>query len=233
MTKQELIETIQAIENGLAMNPTGEMLERLTNRLHRAKQKLNDFDQKKSQDQLAEKSEQLPQKGFDIDSGLKEIAKMEWPKIKARLDKAEPIPPLPSELQSGQSLLEKWKREGYKYTLSAPTKTNQSTIPVLLLGWGAPKEMNRSEIKAEARRYFKAVFTSKKFKIFRASDKLWELDMYCNLWTLGEANFLLTNTRFDMEHLFQDYWLYSAENQGLARELAQFLTKPQPKETQP
>lgn len=62
MTKQELIETIQAIENGLAMNPTGEMLDRLTNRLHRAKQKLEDIDQKKSDQQPAEKSEQLPTK---------------------------------------------------------------------------------------------------------------------------------------------------------------------------
>jgi hypothetical protein len=37
MTPAELKATFEDIENGLAMNPTGEILERLTNRLERAK----------------------------------------------------------------------------------------------------------------------------------------------------------------------------------------------------
>ena len=46
--RSELIQTIQDIENGLAMNPTGEILERLTSRLARAKAKLDGLDEKKS-----------------------------------------------------------------------------------------------------------------------------------------------------------------------------------------
>lgn len=49
MTRKELLQTIEDIENGLAMNPTGEILERLTNRLERVKNQLFQFDQKKSE----------------------------------------------------------------------------------------------------------------------------------------------------------------------------------------
>jgi len=57
MSRKELLQTIQDIENGLAMNPTGEILERLTNRLERAKKNLAALDEKKSESQPLEKSE--------------------------------------------------------------------------------------------------------------------------------------------------------------------------------
>ncbi len=49
MTKNELLQTIADIENGLAMNPTGEILERLASRLKRAQNQLDELDQKKSE----------------------------------------------------------------------------------------------------------------------------------------------------------------------------------------
>ena len=58
--RAELIQTIKDIENGLAVNPTGEILERLTSRLARAKSKLAELDEKKSAPQPTEKPEQLP-----------------------------------------------------------------------------------------------------------------------------------------------------------------------------
>ena len=58
--RAELIQTIKDIENGLAVNPTGEILERLTSRLARAKSKLAELDEKKSDPQPTEKPEQLP-----------------------------------------------------------------------------------------------------------------------------------------------------------------------------
>jgi len=59
--RSELIQTIQDIENGLAMNPTGEILERLTSRLARAKAKLDGLDEKKSVEPSANQG-QLPTK---------------------------------------------------------------------------------------------------------------------------------------------------------------------------
>lgn len=59
--RSELIQTIHDIENGLAMNPTGEILERLTSRLTRAKAKLAGLDEKKSESQPSEKTGQLEQ----------------------------------------------------------------------------------------------------------------------------------------------------------------------------
>ena len=58
--RAELIQTIKDIENGLAVNPTGEIMERLTSRLARAKSKLAELDEKKSDPQPTEKPEQLP-----------------------------------------------------------------------------------------------------------------------------------------------------------------------------
>ena len=58
--RSELIQTIQDIENGLAMNPTGEILERLTSRLARAKAKLDGLDEKKSVE-LSANQGQLPE----------------------------------------------------------------------------------------------------------------------------------------------------------------------------
>ena len=46
MTRKELLQTIEDIENGLAMNPTGEILERLTSRLQRAKNQLAELEKK-------------------------------------------------------------------------------------------------------------------------------------------------------------------------------------------
>lgn len=56
MSRKELLQTIQDIENGLAMNPTGEILERLTNRLTRAKNNLALLE-KKSESQPIEKEQ--------------------------------------------------------------------------------------------------------------------------------------------------------------------------------
>jgi hypothetical protein len=115
--------------------------------------------------------------------------------------------------------------------LSAPAKATEQTIPVVLLGWKQPKEMNRSHIRAEARRYFNAVFASAKFKTAYSEDNLsalWSMKMYCNLWALCEAYNQLAKVRFEMEDLLQNFWSYTQANQDLARELVEFLNEEQP-----
>jgi hypothetical protein len=64
MSRKELLQTIQDIENGLAMNPTGEILERLTNRLARAQKNLSALDEKKSQSPDPAPKESTPQEFF-------------------------------------------------------------------------------------------------------------------------------------------------------------------------
>ena len=159
--RSELIQTIQDIENGLAMNPTGEILERLTSRLARAKAKLDGLDEKKSTEPSANQG-QLPQE-IDLDAGLKEIAKREWPKIKAKLDQIEPIPVLPSDLQSAQSLLDKWEKEGYNYQIvGTVTKAPVITVPVVEIALSSgTKQMNRVEIMNMLKTWFKRVATSR------------------------------------------------------------------------
>jgi hypothetical protein len=223
MTPAELKATIQDIENGLAMNPTGEILERLTNRLERAKTKLAELSQKKSEQltgnpgqltQPIEKVEQLPQPG--------------------KIQQAAAKVPDAVKQQVNQYVEKKLIDSGWEQmntVLSAPTKATEQTIPVLLLGWKQAKEMNRSHIRAEARRYFNAVFTSAKFKTAYSEGNLgalWSMKMYCNLWALCEAYNQLAKIRFEMEDLLQNYWSYAQTNQDLARELVDFLSEEQP-----
>jgi hypothetical protein len=114
--------------------------------------------------------------------------------------------------------------------LSAPTKAAEQTIPVLLLGWKQAKDMSRSHIRAESRRYFNAVFASAKFKTAYSEGNLsalWSMKMYCNLWALCEAYSQLAKVRFEMEDLLQNYWSYAQANQDLARELVEFLSEEQ------
>jgi hypothetical protein len=223
MTPAELKATIQDIENGLAMNPTGEILERLTNRLERAKAKLTELSQKKSEQltgnpgqltQPIEKVEQLPQPG--------------------KIQQAAAKVPDEVKQQVNQHVEKKLVDSGWEKmnaVLSAPSKATEQTIPVVLLGWKQPKEMNRSHIRAEARRYFNAVFTSAKFKTAYSEDNLsalWSMKMYCNLWALCEAYNQLAKIRLEMKDLLQNYWSYAQANQDLARELVEFLNEPQP-----
>jgi len=225
MTPAELKATIQDIENGLAMNPTGEILERLTNRLERAKAKLAELSQKKSEDQLTGNTGQLTQPIEKVEE-LPQPGNIQQAAAKAP-DKAKQQKEIPQEMKN---LIDSgWGK--MTEVLSAPTKAIERTIPVQLLGWEHPKDMNRAQIRAEARRYFQAVFTSAKFKKAHGENNLstlWSMKMYCNLWALCEAYNQLTNVRFEMIELLQNHWSYSKENRDIANDLAEFLKQPQP-----
>jgi hypothetical protein len=218
MTPAELKATIQDIENGLAMNPTGEILERLTNRLERAKAKLAELSQKKSEELTGNPGQ------------LTETEKIK----RAVLNPSNGIPALNETPEKLKADAEKLVDSGWQKmnaVLSAPVQTTERTIPVLLLGWEHPKEMNRAQIRAEARRYFQAVFTSAKFKkAYGENDlsALWSMKMFCNLWALCQAYTQLTNISFEMIELLQNYWSYTPANQDVANDLAEFLKQPQP-----
>jgi hypothetical protein len=215
------------------MNPTGEILERLTNRLERAKTKLAELSQKKSEQltgnpgqmtQPIEKVEQLPQPGK-----IQQAAQKVPDEVKQQVRQD-----VENKLREAPEQIKKLVDSGWQKmtdVLSAPTKATEQTIPVLLLGWKQAKEMNRSHIRAEARRYFNAVFTSAKFKTAYSEGNLsalWSMKMYCNLWALCEAYNQLAKIRFEMEDLLQNYWSYAQTNQDLARELVDFLSEEQP-----
>jgi hypothetical protein len=233
MTPAELKATIQDIENGLAMNPTGEILERLTNRLERAKTKLAELSQKKSEQltgnpgqltQPIEKVEHLPQPGK-----IQQAAQKVPDEVKQQVnqDVEKKLREAPEQIKN---LIDSgWGK--MNAVLSAPPKANEQTIPVVLLCWKQAKEMNRSHIRAEARRYFNAVFASAKFKTAYSEGNLsalWSMKMYCNLWALCEAYNQLVKVRFEMEDLLQNYWSYAQANQELARQLVEFLSEEQP-----
>jgi len=239
MTPAELKATIQDIENGLAMNPTGEILERLTNRLERAKTKLAELSQKKSE-QLTGNPGQLPDREQQIELQNKaawyeekQVQKQKADAEKGKIQQAAAKVPDEVKQQVSQAVEKKLVDSGWEKmneVLSAPAKATEQTIPVLLLGWKQAKEMNRSHIRAEARRYFNAVFTSAKFKTAYSENNLsalWSMKMYCNLWALCEAYNQLAKVRFEMEDLPQNYWSYAQGNQDLARELAEYLNEEQ------
>lgn len=119
--------------------------------------------EKKSESQPIEKIEQLP-KEINLDAGLKEIARQEWPKIKAKLDKIEPIPVLPSDLQSAQSLLDRWAKERSIKTVKAPAfVTPDELINVELedsKGNKQVKTFSKAQVRALARKYFSNVHES-------------------------------------------------------------------------
>lgn len=158
MTLEERIETAK---NSLAAATTDEQRDLFRLGI----QKLQDLieQQKKSESQPIEKIEQLP-KEIDLDAGLKEIARQEWPKIKAKLDQIEPIPVLPSDLQSAQSLLDRWAKEGSIKTVKAPAfVTPDELINVELedsKGNKQVKTFSKAQVRALARKYFSNVHES-------------------------------------------------------------------------
>jgi hypothetical protein len=243
LSNQDIHNLIEAMQNGIAVKPNGEEAEALKTSINRAYAELERRAQKKSQDQPVEKSEQLQEtekiKRAVLNPSNGIAALNETPeKLKADKLAANHKKQRHEFTPTGQTTyignVENEIRQGWskmEAILSAPTKANQITIPVLLLGWETPKEMNQAEIKAEARRYFQAVFTSKKFKKVHSDGNLtalWEGKMYCNLWALCEAYNIIAGYRLEMEQLLNSYWSFSDENKTAAVDLAKFLKQPQP-----
>lgn len=164
LSDKDIHEAIAAMQNGIAIKPDGEEAKALQISIDRALDELKRrADQKKSESQPVEKIEQLP-KEIDLDAGLKEIAKQEWPKIKARLDKIEHIPVLPSDLQSAQSLLDKWTKEGVIKTVKAPDFVAPDDLINIELedskGNKQVKTFSKAQVRALTRKYFSNVHDS-------------------------------------------------------------------------
>lgn len=156
-----LEQRIEAAQNSLAAATTDEQKQLLSLGIEKLKDLLSQ--QKKSDPQPTGKTGQLP-KEIDLDAGLKEIARQEWPKIKAKLDQIEPIPVLPSDLQSAQSLLDRWAKEGSIKTVKAPAfVTPDELINVELedsKGNKQTKTFSKAQVRALARKYFSNVHES-------------------------------------------------------------------------
>lgn len=129
MTKRkELLQTIADIENGLAMNPTGEILERLTNRLQRAK------------DQLAKLDEQQK----------KSIQQVESPK--AELPKPNPLREVkPAVVPKQDSPVQRFFQT--VAAVVAPPPIPESYVTVQLVS-GESVDMGLNELRSQARKYF-------------------------------------------------------------------------------
>lgn len=145
MTKADWIETIRDIENGLAMNPTGEILERLTNRLARAKAKLAELNQKKSDPQPSENQGQLPQK----------------PKLEAWAKQIEV-----EQVQQSQRQQETSRAFNHPPVLTAPqpkalTKMPAPTKPIKWAN-GKVYEMNELDLRRKSVDYFSDVLNGKR-----------------------------------------------------------------------
>jgi hypothetical protein len=209
---QDIHELIKAMQNGIAIKPDSEESKSLEISIARAYAELERRAQKKSE-QLIGNHGQLEEKG--------------------KIQQAAAKVPDEVKQQVSQHVEKKLVDSGWQEmsaVLSAPAKATEQTIPVVLLGWKQPKEMNRSHIRAEARRYFNAVFASAKFKTAYSEENLsalWSMKMYCNLWALCEAYHQLAKIRFEMEDLLQNWWSYTPANQEVAKELAAFLNEPQ------
>jgi hypothetical protein len=219
LSNADIQAAIQKMQKGIEIKPGSIEAVELQISIDRALEELQRRAQKKSEDQLTGNPEQLT----------------ETEKIKrAVLNPSNGIQALnetPEKLKADAEKLVDFGWQKMNAVLSAPVQATERTIPVLLLGWEHPKEMNRAQIRAEARRYFQAVFTSAKFKkAYGENDlsALWSMKMFCNLWALCQAYNQLTNVRFEMIELLQNYWSYSEENKSAANDLAEFLKQPQP-----
>jgi len=223
LSNADIQAAIQKMQKGIDIKPGSIEATELQISIDRALEELQRRAQKKSEEltgnpgqlsQPIEKVEQLPQPGK-----IQQAAQKVPDDVKQQVS------------QHVEKKLVDYGWEKMNAVLSAPPKANEQTIPVLLLSWEQAKEMNRAQIRAEARRNFNAVFTSAKFKTAYSEGNLsalWSMKMYCNLWALCEAYNQLAKVRFEMEDLLQNYWSYAQANQDLARKLVEFLSKEQP-----
>jgi hypothetical protein len=233
LSNADIQAAIQKMQKGIDIKPGSIEATELQISIDRALEELQRRAQKKSEQptgnpgqltQPIEKVEELPQPGKIQQAAAKVPDEVKQQVKQGVENKLREVPEqIKNLIDSG------WGKTND--VLSAPAKAAEQTIPVVLLGWKQPKEMNRSHIRAEARRYFNAVFTSAKFKTAYSEDNLsalWSMKMYCNLWALCEAYNQLAKVRFEMEDLLQNYWSYAQANQDLARELVEFLNEEQP-----
>lgn len=145
MTKADLMATIQDIENGLAMNPTGEILERLTNRLVRAKAKLAELNQKKSDQQPAANQGQLPQKP-ELEAWAKQIEVEEIQQNQRQEETARAFTQSPT------------------LTVPQPKALTKMPAPTKPIKWANGKvyEMNELDLRRKSVDYFSDILNGKR-----------------------------------------------------------------------
>jgi hypothetical protein len=157
MSRNELLQTIQDIENGLAMNPTGEILERLTNRLARAQKNLAALDEKKSQSQPIEKLEQLPK--TPIRDAAAKVPQETKKQVEEWANKLE------HEAQN-QATDQEQSQRAFETRVSVGRASETSvTIPAVHVKIaGEDRLLTQSEIITLLKTYFKRVATSERMK---------------------------------------------------------------------
>ena len=242
LSNADIQAAIQKMQKGIEIKPGSIEATELQISIDRALEELQRRAQKKSEEltgnprQLTE-TEKIKRAVLNPSNGIPALnetpEKLKADAEKGKIQQAAAKVPDEVKQQVSQAVEKKLVDSGWEKmntVLSAPTKATEQTIPVILLGWKQPKDMNRSHIRAEARRYFNAVFTSAKFKTAYSEDNLsalWSMKMYCNLWALCQAYNQLAKIRFEMEDLLQNYWSYTPANQEVAKELVEFLSEPQ------
>lgn len=233
MTQIEKIKKdIHEMETALSMPSINDMPKvkaRLETDLKTAKGKLESL-QKKSNE-------------IDIEAGLKEIADKEWPKIKEKLEakeggkklveeleqfKESNIPPLPSDMQTGQQLLDKWAKEGQK-----PMVMPKPTATIHFAGQQYPGKYTRGELWSDVRQNFKLVLLSATFRRCLSSgdySELWSMVLFVKLYQgIHEGLKKLEGGKdYAMEELLIRHWAYGDDLKEAGRVLADFLKQPKP-----
>jgi hypothetical protein len=163
MSRKELLQTIQDIENGLAMNPTGEILERLNNRLARAQKNLAALDEKKSESQPREDT-------GPANVNLPTVANMqEWAKgVQSKPEendellawvKTAPIEPLTKEEQEAFQTFKQTR-----VSIGRASETSVTVPAVFVKIAGEDRLLTQTEIVGYLKTYFKRVATSERMK---------------------------------------------------------------------
>lgn len=206
MTRKDLLQTIQDIENGLAMNPTGEILERLTNRLERAKNQLQQLEQKKSD------LEQTP-------ASLKHTTNpsLDIPTLYPTPEKIAADARQEERRVENQQRNQEQTARAFAPTIAAPAQSEDIfTIWQNRQGKGQIQvEYTLTELQAEMKRNFTLVFKSAEFA---KKGNLMKLLLYCNLIPMyAEMN--SAGMEIKMSDLLSGWFQMSMEKKEVAYRL--------------
>lgn len=231
MNKAEIQEHIKRLKNGRAATSDAHQIELIDLGLSKYRKMLADLEKKS--------------KEIDIEAGLKDIANKEWPKIREKLEAQEGgkklveeleqfrdsnIPPLPSDMQTGQQLLDKWEREGHK-----PMVAPKPTVTIHFAGQQYPGQYTRGELWSDVRQNFKLVLLSATFRRCLNSGnylELWSSVLFVKLWQgIHEGLKKLEGGKdYTMEELLIRHWAYGDDVKQAGRALAEYLKQPKPQQ---
>jgi hypothetical protein len=188
MSRKELLQTIQDIENGLAMNPTGEILERLINRFARAQKNLSALDEKKSENQPTGKTGQLPTK-----SEMQEWQKKAEKEIQETHDEIANMQGNEKAEQLGKKLVTQYanmveREQQFENRVSVGRASETSvTVPAVFVKIAnEDRLLTQTEIVGYLKTYFKRVATSERMKAGQYT-AAYASDMGKTVWRLFDG----------------------------------------------